>query len=346
VIRAENVWYGDGIMDRAVRLALRPLSGAYAGGVALRNALFDRGFLVEHRVDLPTVSVGNLSVGGTGKTPLAAWLAASLSARGARPAVVLRGYGQDETAVHRELNPGVPVIVAPNRLRGIARARAAGCDIAVLDDGFQHRRASRVEDIVLISADRWREPLRVLPAGPWREPLSSLGRASMLIVTRKAASAEAAHALSARLSRVTRTGFGAVVALPLGELRSAPGGASLTLEALRGKRVLAVAGIGDPAAFTAQLLEKGIAVRLMRFQDHHRYTREDADRIATCAKTEDLTVCTLKDAVKLRDIWPREAPSLWYFSQRVEVEDGEDRIEALLQRLLDARRLTTTTTAS
>jgi tetraacyldisaccharide 4'-kinase len=321
------------------------LSAAYRAGVAVRNALFDRGILTAHHLDLPTVSIGNLTVGGTGKTPVAAWFAASLRERGGRPAVVLRGYGDDEAAVHRELNPAVPVIVDPDRVRGVARARGAGCDVAVLDDGFQHRSAARAEDIVLISADRWREPVWALPAGPWREPLSSLSRATMLIVTRKASPADQARALAVRLSRRTRSGCAGVVSVRMDRLRGVRDAGSLPLDALRGKRVLAIAGIGDPAAFTAQLQEIGIAVRLMRFRDHHRYSREDANRIAARAKTEDVAVCTLKDAVKLRDLWPREAPSLWYCSQRVEVEDGQDSIEALLQRLLDARRLTTTLTA-
>src|SRR6185503_20026000 len=144
---------------------------------------------------------------------------------------------------------------------------------------------------------------------------------------------------ASRLSRQTRTGSAGLMALRIDAVHSVGDAGSLALESLRGKRVLAIAGIGDPAAFASQLEEAGIAVRLMPFRDHHRYSREDASRIAARAKTEDVTVCTLKDAVKLRDVWPREGPSLWYCSQRVDVEDGQDSIEALLQRLLDARRL-------
>src|SRR5690348_7442624 len=137
--------------------------------------------MTTHDPVLPTLSVGNVTVGGTGKTPVAAWIAAELIDRGARPAIVLRGYGDDEPLVHARLNPDVPVIVAPDRLEGIARAAASGADVAVLDDAFQHRRAQRTADIVLVSAERWTRTPRLLPAGPWRESLRALRRTSMIL---------------------------------------------------------------------------------------------------------------------------------------------------------------------
>jgi tetraacyldisaccharide 4'-kinase len=341
----DRIWYGNGVGARAARLALTPLSALYDGVTAARNALYDRGVIAEDAVDLPTVSVGNLSVGGTGKTPVAAWMAASLAERGARPAVVLRGYGGDEALVHARLNPGVPVIVSPDRVRGIARAASDGRDVAVLDDGFQHRRAARLEDVVLVSADRWREPLRTLPAGPWRERLAALSRASLVVVTRKAAPPDEALALMRRLASLSRGGEGAVLALPLAGMREVHGQRALPLERLRGEDVLVIAGVGDPEALGAQLRASRVEVDLAAFPDHHHFTPADVKRLSVRAERHAWVACTLKDAVKLQDLWPRQGPPLWYFSQRVDVEHGTVAIDGLLQRVLDARRPTTPTTA-
>jgi tetraacyldisaccharide 4'-kinase len=342
---ADRVWYGNDGVGRAARAVLAPLSAAYRAGAALRNALFDRGLLAQHAVALPSVSVGNLSVGGTGKTPVAAWLSAQLAARGARPALVLRGYGGDEVAVHQELNPAVPVIVDANRVRGIARARERGCDVAVLDDAFQHRGAARAEDVVLISADRWSEPARTLPAGPYREPVSALRRATLVIVTRKAVPAEEARELCSRLAPGGDAGRGAVVALRLEAAREVHGERAVPLERLRGERLLVVAGVGDPHALHAQLRALDAHIDLLRFADHRHYSRADVRRIVDRAASSDRVLCTLKDAVKLRELWPRQAPLLWYFSLRVEVEHGMPLIDDLLGRLLGARRLTTSMAA-
>ena len=122
----ERAWFGDGPVSRVAGVALAPLGWSFAAVVAARNALYDRGLFAADDAHLPALSVGNLSVGGTGKTPVAAWAAARLAERGAHPAVVMRGYGNDEPLVHARLNPGVPVIADADRVRGMAAARAAG----------------------------------------------------------------------------------------------------------------------------------------------------------------------------------------------------------------------------
>src|SRR5207302_6271240 len=114
--------------------------------------LYDQGLFASERPALPTVSVGNLTVGGTGKTPFAAWLALEL-ARASRPAIALRGYGGDEIAVHRLLNPSIPVLANANRGAAIHEAKAPGCDVRGLDDAFQPRGLDRTADLLLISAE-------------------------------------------------------------------------------------------------------------------------------------------------------------------------------------------------
>jgi tetraacyldisaccharide 4'-kinase len=334
----ESIWHGDSPVAAAARLALAPASAAYRLGTGLRNVLYDRGLLVRHGTAIPVVSIGNLSVGGTGKTPVAAWLAGRLADRGAQPAVVLRGYGDDEPGVHATLNPAVPVFVNADRVTAVREAASGGCDIAILDDAFQHRRIERVEDIVLVSADRWREPLRLLPAGPWRERLAALSRSSLVIVTRKAAPAGVAAQLLRRLTALHGHGEGAVASLQPGDLKSVSTGAEMPLGALSGTRVLTVAGIGDPESFVQQLRGAGARVDLRRYPDHHAYSQADIEQLARSSVEYDHICCTLKDAVKLGPRWPREGPTLWYVSLRCEIEAGEKAVSALIDRVLAARQ--------
>ncbi|HEX2781559.1 MAG TPA: tetraacyldisaccharide 4'-kinase [Gemmatimonadaceae bacterium] len=334
----ERIWRGDDMVARVARLALAPAEGLYRGVVAARGALYDLGLLPARRTALPSISVGNLSVGGTGKTPVSAHIAARLRDLGGKPAIVLRGYGGDEPLVHATLNPSVPVVVSPDRVAGVARARVLGADVAVLDDAFQHRRAQRSADIVLVSTESWTDQRRLLPAGPWREPLRALRRATLAIVTRKAASSGAAAAVSDALRRAVPSLQVAIVALLPDELRDARGTGSAPLAVLAGKNVHAIAAIADPRSFVAQLEQAGAArVTPSVFPDHYEFTDGDARRLALEAPDADIVVCTLKDAVKLAPHWPAEASRLWYVSQHVVVEQGSDLLDTVLDALLAAR---------
>jgi tetraacyldisaccharide 4'-kinase len=337
--RLERVWWGTGLGSRAARAALAPASLLYRVGSGIHGALYRLGVRRAHSLALPAISVGNLTVGGTGKTPVAAWIALTLLRREAHPAIVMRGYGDDEPRVHERLNPQVPVVVSPDRVRGVERAATLGADVVVLDDAFQHRRAARNADLVLLSADRWLPTPRLLPAGPWREPLSAVRRASMVLITRKAASrAAAAAAADTMRHRFPGIAVG-VAALALQELRSATGESTMPLEALAGSRALAIVGIGDPSAFLRQLSATDATVRAAVFPDHHAYTHAEVVRLAAMMAAGEIAVCTLKDAVKLAPHWPREAPPLWYVSQSVIIEEGREALDALVARVLAARRV-------
>ncbi len=363
------VWESDAFSARLTRALLSPLEALFGAVVRRRNAAFDRQqSTASSRATLPAISVGNLTVGGTGKTPIASWLASQLRAGGARPALILRGYGDDEWLVHTLLTPNVPVVVSADRSAGLATARTRGADCAVLDDAFQHRQVRRAADVVLVSVDRWREDVRLLPAGPFREPLSALRRAAVVILTSKAASAERARAvelvieqaapgipvvhvrlhpghvrLAVSLPAVGHAGVagnagdaaasGKVLAAPLG-----PSGLTHDVAWLAGKRFVSVSAIGDPRAFEEQLRRVGAKLEPpIRFPDHHRYTVADAKRIARAASGSDGVICTLKDAVKLKSLWPRAAPPLWYVSQTVVIERGAEALNRVLTRLLSAR---------
>jgi tetraacyldisaccharide 4'-kinase len=330
----ERIWAKDGV----AAWALTPLSWLFGAATAVRNLLFDVGLLRAHALGLPTVSVGNLSVGGTGKTPVAAWVAAELASLGARPAVLLRGYGADEPLVHQRLNPGVIVVADPNRVAAAGVARSRGARVLVLDDAFQHRRAARDVDIVLVAAEQGGAH-RLLPAGPLREGRRALRRASLLVVTRKSASLAEAEATAAEWTGFAGAPPTAVVALAPGALMpvgGAVGGAAAgePLDALRGRRVLAISAIGAPAAFEWQLSDAGAVVEAARYPDHHAFTSTDVAELVRRGASVDRVVCTLKDAVKLGSRWPAQAPPLWYLSQAVVVERGASVLREALRRLV------------
>ena len=332
---AEQVWYGESTGARVVRRVLSPLSALYGGMITRINDRYDHA--VPASGSIPAMSIGNLTVGGTGKTPVSAWFASRLTAAGARPAIVLRGYGDDEVLVHRLLNPGLSVVADAQRVRGVEQAARDGADVAILDDAFQHRRAARVADVVLLSADRWTGAPRLLPSGPFREPIGSLRRASLILVTVKAAgdrqvglTVDAARSVAASAVVTVDLLPAAFVNVASHEVRN--------LDAWHGARVLAVSGIGDPASFSVQLARLGLQPAARAFPDHHAFSADDVSSIAHEAVGFDAVICTLKDAVKLGPAWPGSACPLWYLSQSVVPRDGADEMDAVIQSVLQARR--------
>jgi len=330
----EAVWTGRGKTARAVRALLAPAEALYGAVIATRGKLYDWGIFRETEFSVPVLSIGNLSVGGTGKTPVAAWFAHKFSEKGAAPAIVLRGYGGDEIIVHRRLNEGIPVVAFADRVRGIREAIADGANVVVLDDAFQHRRAGRDADVLLVNADAWAGKPRLLPAGPWREPLRSARRATLVIITRKTADRSAVADVKRALANAASHVPVAIVHIAPGELRSTATGQTLPLHTLRGADLTAIAAIAQPDTFFQQLTELGAVVRPFSFPDHHAFTRAEARALAAEAGNSDFVVCTLKDAVKLESLWPAEAGSLWYVSQRLRIEDGQEHIDRLLENLL------------
>ncbi len=349
------VWTSSSFGARLVRTAVTPLSWLFGVIVARRNARFDArvrtGALPVPA--LPALSVGNLTVGGTGKTPVASWFVARLRAGGASPALVLRGYGDDEWRVHGLLTPGVPVIVAPERAVGLVTARSKQCDCAVLDDAFQHRQVSRVIDVVLVSADAWQEPVRLLPSGPYREPLGSLDRASVAVITVKAAPSEQVQAVRVAIRAAAPTVPIALVRLAPGTIRLAatigggqasPRGLQHDPTWLRGRKLVLVSAIADPEAFRRQMEAAGALVQHHAvYPDHHDFVAGDLSDMVARADPSVEVLCTLKDAVKLVPLWPRAGAALWYVSQTVVVEQGAEILDQAVARVLTARRATTPT---
>jgi tetraacyldisaccharide 4'-kinase len=318
---------------RLVRLALLPASGLWRGAMAAREMAYRHGWLVVQDLPLPSVAVGNLTVGGSGKTPIAIWIARHYVSQGLVPGILLRGYGGDETLVHQHAVPEAVVVADPDRAVGADRAMARGAQVLVLDDAYQRLDVRRDLNIAVVSAETTRAVRWSLPAGPWREGWGALDRADAVIVTRKRATPEAALALAAKLqSRVP--GPVAIAHLGLRFLEGMVSGRRHPASSLAGKRVVAASGIADPDAFVAQTKATGAAVQVATWKDHHDYGDEDVAWLAHAARRADHVVITQKDAVKLRDRWPATVPEPLVAMLDLEWEDGGDTIAAALDAVV------------
>ena len=339
------------------RATLRPLSWIYAGVLRARNARYDRPG-ASRAAGVPVISIGNITLGGTGKTPLVIEVVRRLAALGRRPAILTRGYGTPRGRVSDEVQefhaavPDVPVVVQPDRVAGAAAARAQhGADVLVLDDGFQHRRLRRDFDIVLIDAlDPWGGET-TLPTGRLREPLDGLRRAQLVVITRaNQVTAEALEQVDARL---------AILAPAAARLRADvvptsvvdADGRAAEPTTLAGRVVQPVCALGNPTTFVQVLETLGARPRqVIAFRDHHWYTADEARVLAAAAaaRTAELVVTTRKDWGKLWPVWrrpaqsggssrsesPPGAPPLVRLEVRTELRDPADALGAALRRAI------------
>jgi tetraacyldisaccharide 4'-kinase len=322
-------WRGEyGLRGRVLQLALAPAEVLFRAGVWLRNSAYDAGILAVTRAEIPVVSVGNLTIGGAGKTPVAAFLVEELRRRGLRPALLHGGFADDEPQLHRQWHPDVPVFAEKDRIEAASRAVACGATVVVLDDGFQHRRIAKNLEIVLVAAESWTAQPKLLPRGPWRESPSSLRRADLIAVTRKTGTADFSYSVAREVSTLAPD-------VPI---------ACLHLRADRWRRsgetdppsgpALAVAGVASPNLFAENARAAGADItEVVVFPDHHEYTQGDVQRIRSLARGRPV-VTTEKDNVKLATLM--DASELWVLGQRVDIELGGDVLASALDRLASA----------
>jgi tetraacyldisaccharide 4'-kinase len=343
LIRGES----RGGLARLGRFGLGVASAGYGAAVALRNVAFNRGWIDVRRAAVPVVSVGNLTVGGTGKTPMVEWVARWYRRHGVRVAVLSRGYGRgrhdavnDEAMVLEENLPDVPHLLDPDRTKIAAVAvEELGSELLVLDDGFQHRRLARDLDLVMLDA---LEPFglgRLLPRGLLREPVRALRRAGLVVVSRAdqvspaelIAIRERAERAAGRLRWVV-TRHAATELIGQG-VEAEPIGS------LQGRTVAAFCGIGNPEAFRRTVGPLGgMLVAFRAFPDHHAYTAADVADLARWAQEgrADLVLTTQKDLVKLR---VERLGSIRLRALRIglEVLEGAEALDEALAPLLPAR---------
>lgn len=283
-------------------------SKAYKGIMITRNWLYDRKLLNIYWPKTPVIAIGNLTTGGTGKTPTAIAIAKMTENHfHIKPAIILRGYKQsskhpsDELLVYKNALPARPIIANADRQKAAKLAIKEGAKVIIADDAFQHRRLGRDLNIVLIDAINPFDNRRLIPAGKLREPLSALRRADLLIITR-------ANLVKTEDIEVIKKSLRAICDLPIGISYNRPlyfithTGDKVQINELKGKNVLAFAGIGQPDSFIRLLRQEGINIQgLIRFPDHKSYSTKDLVKIKDKSKSNGTRylVCTVKDMVKI-----------------------------------------------
>jgi len=349
----------------AQRLLLAPLTAPealYRAAVSLRARLHRAGRLRVERVGLPVISVGNLAVGGAGKTPVAIHLARRLLERGARPAVLSRGYGRegkgevlvadgarvlasaaeagDEPVLIARRCPGALVLVGADRMRLARRAAALGAEILILDDGFQYLALHRDLDLVVLDGGSPFGNRRLLPRGPLREPVAALSRAHLCWISKVdegvAAAVEEAARVAERFtgSPPVRSRY-RVAGLFRADLATA-----VEASEWRRARVLLVAGLARPDSFRRTVRALGLEiVDEALFPDHHRFSRRELDALLARLARRGAThlLCTEKDAVRLPPEMARD-PRVLAVRVDVELVEGDERIESWLDRLAPRRK--------
>jgi len=343
-------------LDARAHVARRLLSAAALGygiAVRIRNGLYSAGWLPAHRAGVPVISVGNLTAGGTGKTPLVAWLANYLRSRNLRVAILTRGYkaretqgttrpATDEPAELAAMCPEAPVVIDPDRVAGATEAvRNHGAQVLLLDDGFQHRRLARDLDILTIDATLPFGYGKLLPAGLLREPLAGVARAHAVVLTRcDQVTDDERLRIEERLRQindklVVATSVHAPVSAAVEQ------GNDIDLQELRNKRVFGFCGIGNPEAFFDTLRRLGcVLVGSHGFDDHYHYTnrclREVHEKAKQCGA--ELVVTTQKDWTKIVPL-PRPArePRLACLTIQLQLRQGAAEFTALIDRALSGK---------
>ncbi len=334
----------SGPLATLARAGLRVLEWPYTAAVRWRNFRYDRGRAEIVRVGVPVVSVGNITLGGTGKTPAVEWLATWFADQGVRVGLVSRGYGAKPGAINDEALelarklPNVPHVLDPDRVRGARQViRESGCQLVLLDDAFQHRRIARDLDIVLVDA---LEPYgfgHVFPRGTLREPLSGWRRAGVAMLTRADLANETERAAIRQHVRQYAPSAVWIEATHAPQCLESAGGERQTLDTLKRQRIAAFCGIGNPAGFRHALAGCGFEVAAMReFADHFAYTAADIEALARWSDELDVAgvLCTCKDLVKITAPWPGRRP-LWGVVSRLQITRGQAEFEAALRPLAD-----------
>lgn len=332
-----------GVLPTLKRAGLWTLSLGYRLGVKTRNWAFDHGWKTIHKASVPVVSVGNLTTGGTGKTPCVEFIARFFRQLDLRVALLSRGYGSeagrnDEALVLEENLPDVPHLQGADRVE-LARTAVEELEseILVLDDGFQHRRLHRDLDIVLIDATCPWGYGHLLPRGLLREPIGSLKRADVVMLTRcDLATQEVIAEIRATVTKVKPM-------LPIVESIHRPAGwrkatnQEAALDAWQRRPIAAFCGLGNPDAFRQTLIKLGLNVTAWRtFTDHHAYTRDDIEDLRAWARqlpSDAVLATTQKDLVKIRvdRLGDRD---LWALAIQLQVTSGQDALEGMLRKVL------------
>ena len=344
LVRQESV----GVVTDVLRGLLFSASQFYRLAMTTRNYLYDRGWSKVHRVGIPVISVGNLTVGGTGKSPTVALLAKWFRDRNIRVAIISRGYGAGRDGINDEAKeiekrlPDVPHLQNPNRYAAaIVAQEELGMQVLIMDDGFQHRRLHRDLEILLLDATQPFGLGYMLPRGMLRESIRSLRRADVVVLTRsdlvtRQQIADTRLTVQRYAPRATWVEANHQVTALVNSSGTGASGTDKPQESLAGKNVLAFCGIGNPEAFFQTVRKCGaVVVASIAFPDHHAYSSADIARIlAKCQTRPDFFLCTGKDLAKLDVDQIGEVP-LWALQIELRCSVGADALDDQLRRVVD-----------
>lgn len=321
---------------------LRFVSVFYLLAVKIRNRFFDWGLKKSFKVSVPVVSIGNITTGGTGKTPLVMWLCNYLESINVKSSILTRGYKtkkgklSDEPAILAKGCGETKVVVNPNRVEGARKAIGEyGAECLVMDDGFQHRRLRRDVDIVAMDATCPFGYGRLLPGGLLREPVSSLKRADAVVITRfDQADPENVKIVAEKIKNIKPDiEIAKAVHRPVGAVLMK--NQKISLEELKKKKIFAFCGIGNPEAFLKMLNQLGMDVVGSKiFNDHHEFTDEDTRDIFSQAELvgADIIISTQKDWVKTALLTMEdERIDFAYLAIQLQFVEGEDRMVAMIK---------------
>ncbi|MDG0817535.1 tetraacyldisaccharide 4'-kinase [Bdellovibrio svalbardensis] len=340
-----------------MRPYLRPLSFLYDQIVGVKNSLYDRGVIEAYKAPIPVISIGNLTVGGTGKTPLTDFCLKYLVQAGRKVAVVSRSYRADaqapcwvdvshpfgaryygdEPLLLAQANPEVAVFVGSTKWRTAEYAvRKEKYDVVIVDDGFQHRKLQRDLNIVILDATEDMANYEVVPEGRARESWAGLERADLIVLTKCNLADEAnLKALEAKLPKNKEVlYFGYDIRKFWNQKQSE----FKSREELQGKKLFLVSAIARPDVFEKMMREIGeVSKKSLHFRDHHQYTENDARQIVEeFEKSQcDYLITTEKDAVKLRPLMPK-TPTLWSASLEVAELGKKGRLYEVISEILSS----------
>lgn len=330
-------WYikQRGLSYYAVHCLLLPLSWIFAILSVIRCWLYQHKVLATHKLSVPVIVIGNISVGGTGKTPLVIWLAAQLKQAGCTPGIISRGFGgahQGEVRLDSKPNDmgDEPVLIAQRTLCPVfvgANRVAVGqellkvypqCDIIISDDGLQHYRLARDVELAVVDSQRLFGNTCLLPAGPLREPVKRLSTVDAIVVNGEATQIQHAFTMLMQVGQLTNVANKLMTA---------------SVADFQHKKILAIAGIGHPERFFQQLTIMGVNCQTQAYPDHYAFQVTDFDNIEA-----DIILMTEKDAVKCTEFsHGKLAEKLWYLPVDAVLTEGEHLMQSILNKIAMAQ---------
>lgn len=340
-----------GLTAACLRFFLTAGSIVYTAVIRFRNFLYCSGWLRIHTASVPVISIGNITTGGTGKTPLVIWLYKFLQQKNVNCAILTRGYKAiqnsklktqnyiDEPAILTESCPNAKVIVNPDRVAGADVAiNKFNADVLILDDGFQHRRLARNIDIVTIDSTRPFGYGKVLPAGLLREPLRSLDRADAVVLTRCAQTSEAELTKLEDKLRLINPNIIIARSIHAPICAKIKNGEEISIDKLKDKKIFAFCGIGNPDAFLNTIKKiKANLISSKVYNDHHRYTGADITYICENARNlqADCILTTQKDWTKISSLTlPQIDIPFAYLTIELKLTADEGRLKQLIEDAL------------